>query len=58
LTPDISRAAAAGFQPAVTLEDGLARYVRWLRQQGPVVEAFGESLHRLRSRRMVRQVAS
>jgi dTDP-L-rhamnose 4-epimerase len=58
LTADIGRAAAAGFQPAVTLEDGLARYVHWLRQQGPVAEAFGDSLHRLRSRRMVRQVAS
>ena len=58
LTPDISLAEAAGFQPAVTLEDGLARYVRWLRQQGAVAEAFGQSLDRLRSRRMVRQVAS
>ncbi len=58
LTPDISRAAAAGFQPAVTLEDGLARYVQWLREQGPVAERFGESLDRLRSRRMVHEVAS
>ena len=58
LTPDIRRAAAAGFQPTVTLEDGLARYVRWLREQGPVAERFGESLDRLRGRRMVHEVAS
>src|SRR6266849_6409720 len=58
LTPDISRAAAAGFQPAVTLEDGLARYVQWLREQGPVAERFGKSLDRLRTRRMVHEVAS
>ncbi len=58
LTPDISRAAAAGFQPSVTLEDGLARYVQWLREHGPVAERFGESLDRLRARRMVHEVAS
>lgn len=58
LTPDTSLAAAAGFQPAVTLEQGLARYVAWLREQGPVTERFGESLERLRSRRMVHAVAS
>jgi dTDP-L-rhamnose 4-epimerase len=58
LTPDISLAAAAGFQPAVSLEQGLARYVAWLREQGPVAERFGESLDRLRSRRMVHSVAS
>jgi dTDP-L-rhamnose 4-epimerase len=58
LTPDISVAAAAGFQPTVNLEQGLARYVAWLREQGPVAERFGESLERLRRRRMVHEVAS
>jgi dTDP-L-rhamnose 4-epimerase len=58
LTPDLSLAAAAGFQPTVTLERGLARYVAWLREQGPVAERFGESLDRLRNRRMVHTVAS
>ncbi|MHB8611956.1 MAG: NAD-dependent epimerase/dehydratase family protein [Candidatus Dormibacteraceae bacterium] len=58
LTPDISLAAAAGFQPTVTLEQGLARYVAWLREQGPVAERFGASLDLLRSRRMVHTVAS
>ncbi|MFI5168632.1 MAG: NAD-dependent epimerase/dehydratase family protein [Thermoanaerobaculales bacterium] len=58
LTPDISLAAAAGFLPTVTLEQGLARYVAWLREQGPVAERFGESLDRLRSQRMVHSVAS
>jgi dTDP-L-rhamnose 4-epimerase len=58
LTPDIILAAAAGFQPAVTLEQGLARYVAWLREQGPVAERFGESLDRLRSQRILHSVAS
>ena len=58
LTPDTSLAAAAGFEAAVDLEQGLERYVAWLREQGPVGERFGESLERLRSRRMVHGVAS
>jgi dTDP-L-rhamnose 4-epimerase len=58
LTPDISLMAAAGFQPTVTLEEGLARYVEWLREQGTVAELFGESLERLRRRRLVHEVAS
>ncbi len=58
LTPDISLAAAAGFQPTVPLEYGLARYLEWLRDQGPVDERFGDSLERLRRQRVVRAVAS
>jgi hypothetical protein len=48
---------AAGYQPTVALEQGLARYVAWLREQGSVPERFGESLERLRSQRMVHLVA-
>jgi dTDP-L-rhamnose 4-epimerase len=58
LTPDISLMASAGFQPTVTLDEGLARYVEWLREQGTVEELFGESLERLRRRRLVHEVAS
>ena len=58
LTPDISLMASAGFQPTVALDEGLARYVEWLREQGTVAELFGESLRDLRSRGLVQQVAS
>jgi dTDP-L-rhamnose 4-epimerase len=58
LTPDISRIAAAGFEAQVGLEEGLRRYVDWLRKQGPVRERFGESLERLRQHGIVRPVAS
>jgi dTDP-L-rhamnose 4-epimerase len=58
LTPDISLAGAAGFQPTVSLDYGLARYVEWLRKQGPVEERFGESLERLRRQQLVHAVAS
>jgi dTDP-L-rhamnose 4-epimerase len=58
LTPDIGLAAAAGFRPTVTLEQGLARYVDWLRGQGAITERFGESLERLRLHGLVHEVAS
>lgn len=48
LTPDIGLARAAGFEPSVSLDDGLARFVEWLRAQGPVTERFAASLERLR----------
>ena len=58
LTPDITLAMAGGYQPAVSLEEGLVRYVTWLRERGPVGDRFGESLERLRHHRVVHAVAS
>ena len=57
LTPDTTLIAAAGFEPRVALEEGLRRYVGWLREQGPVGERFGDSLERLRRHRVVHAVA-
>lgn len=58
LTPDISLALAGGFRPEVSLEEGLARYVAWLRGQGAVSDLFGESLDRLKRHRIVHAVIS
>jgi dTDP-L-rhamnose 4-epimerase len=58
LTPDTHLAATAGLGAEVTLEDGLVRYVGWLRRQGTVTERFTESLAGLRSRGMVQEVGS
>jgi dTDP-L-rhamnose 4-epimerase len=58
LTPDINRALAAGFRPMVSLEEGLLRYVAWLREQGPVRELFSQSLDRLKQYRVVHAVGS
>jgi dTDP-L-rhamnose 4-epimerase len=58
LTPDINRALAAGFRPMVSLEEGLLRYVAWLREQGPVRELFSQSLDRLKQHRVVHAVGS
>ena len=56
LTPDVSLALCGGFRPDVALEDGLALYVAWLREQGPVGELFSESLDRLKRHRVVHAV--
>jgi dTDP-L-rhamnose 4-epimerase len=58
LTPDVSLARTAGIEAETPIEEGLARYVEWLRGQGPIEERFTESLARLRSRGMVQPVAS
>lgn len=58
LIPEIGVALTGGFKPKVGLEEGLARYIHWLRTQGPIAERFGESLERLRRDRVVHPVAS
>jgi dTDP-L-rhamnose 4-epimerase len=57
LTPDVSRAVGAGFRAEVSLEDGLASYVAWIRDQGSIDERFAESLRRLRQVGAVQPVA-
>lgn len=56
LTPDLSRLRAAGFEPQVSLEAGIARYLAWLRTQGPIEERFSTAERRLRERRVVQPV--
>ncbi|GAC1641785.1 MAG: SDR family NAD(P)-dependent oxidoreductase [Candidatus Dormibacteraceae bacterium] len=58
LTPDISVANAGGFRPLVSLEEGLQRYVAWLRGQGRVAEHFDASLERLKRHGVVHAVPS
>jgi dTDP-L-rhamnose 4-epimerase len=56
LTPDTNLARRGGFEAHVSIEDGLARYVDGLREQGQVPELFGEALARLRRDRVVHPV--
>jgi dTDP-L-rhamnose 4-epimerase len=58
LVPDAALAAAAGFSARMGLEQGLDRYMEWLRHQGTIRELFTESLQRLRRYRVVHRVAS
>ncbi len=58
LTPDTSRAAAAGYAPEVGLADGIGRYLEWIQGQGDVRDYFAEGEKLLRAKRIVQEVAS
>src|SRR5918995_3854042 len=58
LTPDISRAAGAGYAPRVGLQDGIERYIRWIKGQGDVRDYFAEAEKVLRAKSIVHQVRS
>jgi len=55
LISDISRIGALGFQPTVTLEAGIDRYLAWIGEQGDVGEYFSAAERRLRQRQVVKK---
>ncbi|MEZ4562356.1 MAG: NAD-dependent epimerase/dehydratase family protein [Thermomicrobiales bacterium] len=57
LISDGSRIGALGFQPQTPLEEGIGRYLAWVREQGAVGEYFGAAQRQLRRRRVVKQAA-
>jgi dTDP-L-rhamnose 4-epimerase len=56
LTSDIRLARTAGYAPSVTLADGIARYVAWIRSQGDVRDYFATAEAGLRERRIVHRL--
>jgi dTDP-L-rhamnose 4-epimerase len=56
LTSDIALARSAGFAPSVRLEQGVERYLDWVRSQGDVAEYFGVAERGLRARGIVQAV--
>ncbi len=56
LTPDISRASAAGYAPEVELSDGIERYIEWIKSQGSIRDYFAEAEEALRQKRIVHEV--
>ena len=58
LTPDISRAARAGYAPEVELQDGIERYIGWIKDQGDVRDYFAEAEKILRTKSIVHVVRS
>jgi dTDP-L-rhamnose 4-epimerase len=56
LTPDISRAASAGYAPEVELAEGIERYIGWIRDQGDVRDYFAEAEKVLRAKSIVHEV--
>lgn len=55
LISDCTRIGALGFQPRVPLEEGIARYLDWVREQGTIAEYFGAAQRQLLLRRVVKQ---
>ena len=58
LISDASRLAALGFSPRVGLEEGIDRYLDWVRAQGPIAEYFGAAEKALRRRKVVKRAAA
>ena len=47
-----------GFQPQVELEEGIERYLDWVREQGTIAEYFGAAQRQLLRRRVVKQAGA
>ena len=56
LISDISRIQSIGYEPQVTIEQGIARYVDWIRTQGTVADYFAEAEKGLRAKGIVQSV--
>ena len=52
---DISCIAELGFAPRVTLEEGIGRYLDWIRTQGEIKEYFSAAERALRRRKVVKR---
>lgn len=57
LISDISRARTIGYEPRVPLEEGIARYIAWIRTQGAVEDYFAKAEIGLREKGIVQNVA-
>ena len=58
LVADSTLMRSTGWRPRVGLEDGIARYLNWVREQGGVRDYFTSAEERLRSKGIVKQVGS
>ncbi len=56
LTSDISRAASVGYAPEVELQNGIERYIGWIKAQGDVRDYFAEAEKVLRAKSIVHEV--
>jgi dTDP-L-rhamnose 4-epimerase len=57
LTSDTTLARSAGYEPAVDLSDGIARYIDWIRTQSDIRDYFREANEILRNKGIVHRVA-
>ncbi len=56
LISDTTRIRAAGYQPQVALEQGIERYLSWIRCQGSIREYFAEAEQILRAKGILQKV--
>ncbi len=56
LISDISRIRTVGYEPSATIEEGIARYVDWIKTQGTVKDYFAEAEAGLRAKGIVQSV--
>ena len=57
LISDISRIRTIGYEPRVSLEEGIARYIAWIKTQGAVEDYFGKAEIGLREKGIVQNIA-
>jgi dTDP-L-rhamnose 4-epimerase len=58
LTSDTTLARSAGYEPQVSLADGIARYIEWIRAQMDVRDYFAAAEQGLRAKGIVHSVAA
>ncbi len=58
LISDITRIQTIGYEPSVTIEQGIGRYIDWIRTQGPVEDYFSKAEAGLRASGIVQSVKS
>jgi dTDP-L-rhamnose 4-epimerase len=56
LISDISRIRTIGYEPQTTIEQGIGRYVEWIRTQGTVEDYFAKAEEGLRAKGIVQSV--
>jgi dTDP-L-rhamnose 4-epimerase len=56
LISDISRIRSIGYEPQTTIEQGIARYIGWIKTQGSVADYFGAAEAGLKAKGIVQSV--
>ena len=58
LISDISRIRTIGYEPQTTIEQGIARYIAWIKTQGSVEDYFSKAEAGLRAKGIVQSVSA
>ena len=56
LISDITRIRTIGYEPSVTIEEGIGRYIAWIKTQGAVEDYFAKAEEGLRAKGIVQSV--